>query len=116
VWAFAVRAISNKNVRQCHSIQNPPKVLFHGTSADNVAEIMTEGLLRMRRRFVHLSSELDWALRFVANKEQWVVFRILAKTAREEGVVFRQANRHVWLADQIDPRFLQIELSGVCPY
>jgi len=95
-------------------IQIPPDVLFHGTSAENVDEIMTKGLLRMNRQFVHLSSDLDWVLRFVADKERWVVFRVLANVARDNGVAFRQANRHVWLADSIDQRFLQIEVSRTC--
>ena len=30
------------------------------------------------------------------------------------GVAFRQANRHVWLADSIDQRFIQIDASGTC--
>ena len=66
----------------------------------------------MSRRFVHLSSDLGWVLQFVAGKERWVVFRVAAKVAREEGVAFRQANRHVWLAESVDPRFLQIDSSG----
>ena len=93
-------------------IQEPPEFLFHGTSADLVSEIMVKGLHRMSRQFVHLSSDIDWVLRFVANKHRWVVFRIPAKAARQDGVVFRQANRHVWLADSVDPRFLQTDSSG----
>lgn len=102
------------NLEKPPPIQNPPETLFHGTSADNVAEIMAKGLLRMSRRFVHLSSDLDWVLRFIANKERWVVFRVLASVARDNGVAFRQANRHVWLADSIDQRFIQIDASGTC--
>ncbi len=102
------------NLEKPPLIQNPPEALFHGTSADNVAEIMAKGLLRMSRRFVHLSSDLDWVLRFIANKERWIVFRVLASVARHDGVPFRQANRHVWLADSIDQRFLQIDVSGTC--
>src|ERR1035438_7183623 len=88
-------------------VQEPPEFLFHGTSADLVSEIMVKGLLRMSRQFVHLSSDFDWVLRFVANKERWVVFRIPAKTAWQEKIVFRKANRHVWLANTVAPRFLE---------
>ena len=102
------------NLEKPLPIQIPPEAPFHGTSAENVAEIMAKGLLRMSRQFVHLSSDLDWVLRFIANKERWVVFRVLASVARDDGVAFRQANRHVWLADSIDQRFLQIDVSGTC--
>ena len=102
------------NLEKPPPIQIPPNVLFHGTSADKVAEIMAKGLLHMRRRFVHLSSDLNWVLRFVANKERWVVFRVPASVARADGVAFRQANHHVWLADSIDPRFVQVYSSWIC--
>ena len=109
-----IRAVYGHSIvlEQPAPIQEPPEFLFHGTSADLVSEIMVEGLLRMSRQFVHLSSDIDWVLRFIANKERWVVFRIPAKAACQEGVVFRKANRHVWLADLVDPRLLQIDLSG----
>jgi putative RNA 2'-phosphotransferase len=100
------------NLEKPPPIQNPPEALFHGTSADYVAEIMAKGLLRIRRRFVHLSSDLDWVLRFVANKERWVVLQILTSVACAEGISFRRANRHVWLADSIAPRFLHSEFAG----
>jgi putative RNA 2'-phosphotransferase len=101
------------NLEKPPPIQNPPEALFHGTSADNVAEIMAQGLLRMSRRFVHLSSDFDWVLRFIANKERWVVFRVLASVAGDDGVAFRQANRHVWLVDAMSPEYLHIESSGM---
>lgn len=91
----------------------PPEFLFHGTAEELIPEMMAKGLLRMRRRFAHLSSDIDWVLRFLANKPRWVVLRVLAGDAHQNGVCFRQANRHVWLADSLAPRFLQIGSSGV---
>src|SRR5438477_363012 len=64
------------NLEKPPPIQNSPEVLFHGTSAENSAEITAKGLLRMSSQFVHLSSDLEWVRRFVANKERWIVFRI----------------------------------------
>lgn len=61
-----------------------------------------------------IASDLNWVLRFVANKERWVVFRVPASVARADGVAFRQANHHVWLADSIDPRFVQVYSSWIC--
>ena len=90
----------------------PPEFLFHGTAADLIPEIMAKGLLRMGRHFSHLSSDVDWVLRFIANKPQWVVLRVLARDAHQNGLCFRQANRHVWLADSVAPQFLHVYSSG----
>lgn len=91
------------------AIKEPPEFLFHGTAQERVAEIMATGLLRMGRQFVHLSSDIDWVARFVADKPHWVILRALACQARRQGVCFRQANGHVWLADSIAPQFLSVE-------
>jgi len=91
----------------------PPEFLFHGTAEELVSEIMVRGILRMGRQFVHLSSDVDWVLRFVANKRRWVIFPVFAGDAHKNGTCFRQANRHVWLVDAMSPEFLRIESSGV---
>jgi len=91
----------------------PPEFLFHGTAEELMPEVMAKGLLRMGRRFAHLSSDIDWVLRFLANKPQWVVLRILAHEAHKKGICFRQANGHVWLVDSIGGEFLRIESSGI---
>lgn len=41
----------------------PPKILFHGTARRFVDSIEQEGLKPMNRQYVHLSSDLDTAMR-----------------------------------------------------
>ena len=41
----------------------PPKILFHGTARRFVSSIEQEGLKPMNRQYVHLSSDLDTAVR-----------------------------------------------------
>jgi putative RNA 2'-phosphotransferase len=91
------------------AITEPPEFLFHSTDGALISEIMTKGLLCMRRQFVHLSSDMNWVVRFLANKPYSVILRTLACQARHHGVCFRQANSHVWLAKSIPPQFLCIE-------
>jgi putative RNA 2'-phosphotransferase len=37
----------------------PPEVLYHGTPERNLTAIMQDGLLKMRRHYVHLSPDED---------------------------------------------------------
>ena len=90
----------------------PPEFLFHGTAEELIPEIMAKGLLNMGRRFAHLSSDIDWVLRFVACKPRWAVIQVRAREAHKSGVFFRQANRHVWLVDTMSPDFLHTVFSG----
>jgi putative RNA 2'-phosphotransferase len=94
------------------TIAEPPEFLYHGTAEELMPQILATGLLRMERRFAHLSSDIDWVLSFIASKANGVILRVLARDAHRRGVRFRQANRHVWLADTIAPQFLQFECAG----
>src|SRR5262249_10446987 len=94
------------------AIATPPAVLYHGTSAENVPSIFEHGLLGMRRRFVHLSSDYDWVVQFLDDKPAWTIFSIETVSALEVGVRFRKANRHVWLTASIAPPFLLLQADG----
>jgi putative RNA 2'-phosphotransferase len=109
-----IRAVYGHSVRLENppGVAIPPDVLFHGTDADNVAAILTTGLLPMNRQFVHLSSDRDWVNGFVASKKEWAVFHVNAKVALAHGVTFRKANHHVWLADHVTPQYLSIDSTS----
>lgn len=90
-----------------------PVFLYHGTRADLLDSIRADGLRPMRRRFVHLSSDWNYASA-VANKETGtpVVLVVGAYKAAEAGTAFYPANGHVWLADTVPPQFLLIPSPG----
>ena len=94
------------------AIEAPPAILFHGTSADSVPSILERGILRMRRRFAHLSSDCQWVVRFLDDKPTWTIFAIDTSAALASGVFFRRANPHVWLTDSMPAQFLRIESTG----
>lgn len=93
-------------------IADPPDVLFHGTASGNLPSILQNGVSRMRRRFAHFSTDYEWIVRFLADKPEWTILAVNTLTASADGVVFRKANHHVWLADWMDPRFLLVHSSG----
>jgi RNA:NAD 2'-phosphotransferase (TPT1/KptA family) len=63
----------------------------------------------MGRRFVHLTSNSDYALLVASAKQGHVVVLVSAATAHHSGHVFRHANNHVWLTDRVDAPFLVID-------
>ena len=88
----------------------PPDLLFHGTSPKFVSEIEKEGLLPMRRQYVHLSVDVPTAKQVGSRKaKQPVILAVKAKKANEEGVLFYSGNEHVWLADFIPAKYIEIE-------
>lgn len=110
--------ISGDRIRACygHSIAwfvgpsptCPPPILYHGTCPDSIPGIEAEGLLRQRRTYVHLTSDLEYA-RWAAPAGHWhrIVIEIDAAKAHAAGIRFRQANRHVWLVEALPPEFLR---------
>lgn len=86
--------------------REPPAVLFHGTSEQNVASILRSGLLKMGRHHVHLSVDRETATRVGARHGKPVVLRVDAARMHTEGGVFFCADNGVWLADEVPPRYL----------
>jgi len=87
----------------------PPQVLFHGTTNDALSVIRREGLKPIGRRFVHLTSDREYALRVANAKQGQAVVLVRAADAHASGQVFRRANEHVWLTDQVESFFLATE-------
>ena len=88
------------------SAASPPHLLFHGTTQEALPAIRREGLNPMGRRFVHLTSNRDYALLVASAKQGHSVVLVHAAAAHDSGQVFRRANNHVWLTDRIDASFI----------
>ena len=63
----------------------PPAVLFHGTTEEALPAIRREGLKPMGRRFVHLTSNREYAL-LVANEKQGKTIVVVAQRLRTRPV------------------------------
>lgn len=88
----------------------PPPRLYHGTCERWREAINLLGLRPMGRRYVHLTSDLDYA-RSIALKAQVapLIVRVEAARAQEQGIKFWRASRHVWLVEFVAPAFLDFE-------
>jgi putative RNA 2'-phosphotransferase len=114
VHAGRIRAVYGHSVELAKppAVATPPALLFHGTASDNVTHILQQGILRMRRRFAHFSTDYDWVVQFLSDKPTWTIFAVDTPPAVEAGMTFRKANHHVWLADSMAPRFLHVHSTG----
>ncbi len=87
----------------------PPEVLYHGTAAVAARRILVDGLLPMKRRFVHMSVDVATALAVGRRKTaKPVVLRVHAGQAFREGVRFYEGNEQVWLADSVPARYIEV--------
>lgn len=87
----------------------PPKVLYHGTSRETAELILAEGLKPMGRQYVHLSVDRETAHQVGRRKaREPVILEVAAAEAYAAEVIFYEGNEHVWLADEVPTRFIQI--------
>ncbi len=81
---------------------SPPARLFHGTSSDREGRIREHGLRPMRRAYVHLTSDLGYALGVArAAGGSWIVLRVRSAEAAGGGAEFLTTAGHVWLTGEV---------------
>ena len=85
----------------------PPPLLYHGTSERLVGAILEQGLVRGRRHHVHLSPDLETAMRVGARRSGRPVVLQVWSRAMAEHLFFRSAN-DVWLTDHVPPAYLRL--------
>lgn len=86
----------------------PPAVLFHGTAERNVASIETGGLHAGSRRHVHLSPDIETALRVGRRHGHPAVFSVDAARAWAEGHRFYRSENGVWLTNPLAATYLEL--------
>ena len=86
----------------------PPDELFHGTPVESRAVIVETGLSRMNRHHVHLSADVDTAVRVGRRRGLPVVFSVDSGTMDKDGYTFFLSANGVWLVDHVPARYLRI--------
>ncbi|HEX7305758.1 RNA 2'-phosphotransferase [Lentzea sp.] len=84
----------------------PPDVLFHGTVAQYLDDIMRDGLRPMSRHDVHLSPDRETATRVGARRGRPVILTVDAAAMHGDGHEFRLSANGVWLAQHVPARYL----------
>jgi putative RNA 2'-phosphotransferase len=93
----------------------PPDVLYHGTGERAVPAILRDGLLKMNRHHVHLSTDIATALSVGARHGRPMIFQIDAVAMAEAGHEFSCSDNGVWLVEHVPAghlRLLERALSG----
>jgi len=85
----------------------PPRLLYHGTTAAAVPAILTEGLRPMRRLAVHLSPDEATARRVGGRHGRPVVLTVDAAAMARDGYAFTRSENGVWLVDAVPTSYLQ---------
>lgn len=87
---------------------SPPAVLWHGTVATAVPQVLREGLQRRARHAVHLSPDPQTAVRVGARRGRPALLRIDAAGLAQAGAVFTLSGHGVWLVDEVPPAHLSV--------
>jgi putative RNA 2'-phosphotransferase len=84
----------------------PPDVLYHGTPETALAAVRRDGLLPMKRQYVHMATTVERATSVASRHGTPVLLRVDAKAAHAAGVVFYQADDEHYLAAAVPAAFV----------
>ncbi|MEE4541397.1 RNA 2'-phosphotransferase [Streptomyces sp. V4-01] len=85
----------------------PPEVLYHGTASATLPLILRDGLRPMSRQDVHLSADVETAVRVGSRHGRPVVLVVEAAALAAAGHEFRVSANGVWLTDAVPPERLR---------
>ena len=89
----------------------PPAELYHGTHEGAVPPIQRDGLRKMKRHHVHLSSSIETASKVGSRRGHPVIFHVDAKAMADNGLLFYRSENGVWLTEHVPPAYLTIKLG-----
>lgn len=104
IWAFYGHSFP-MHIKKEKEI--PPGELFHGTARRFLSRIEKNGLLPMRRQYVHLSVDIETAIQVgKRHDDEPIILCIDAIKAWNENTAFYRGNEKVWLADCIPTKYI----------
>lgn len=84
----------------------PPDVLWHGTGEKYVESIDQQGLVPKSRLYVHLSSDVDTAIKVGSRHGKPVVYVVDCKSMVKDGYEFYLSVNKVWLTKFVPFKYL----------
>ena len=87
----------------------PPKRLYHGTATRFYESIMDQGLISGSRQHVHLSAEIETAIKVGSRHGKPLVLLVDSEAMAALGILFYCSDNGVWLTDNVATRFLSLE-------
>ncbi|MEM7126063.1 MAG: RNA 2'-phosphotransferase [Chloroflexota bacterium] len=87
----------------------PPETLYHGTATRFLEAILQEGLKPGNRQHVHLSSDVETAIKVGRRHGKPTVLVVQAGPMARAGYLFYRSDNGVWLTDYVSPQYLEQE-------
>lgn len=85
----------------------PPARLYHGTVAEAVPSIRTEGLTKRARHHVHMSADTETATKVGGRRGKAVILVIRADAMAAAGHEFFRSANGVWLTDHVPAEYIE---------
>nr|WP_294934184.1 RNA 2'-phosphotransferase [uncultured Flavobacterium sp.] len=85
----------------------PPEFLYHGTVEKFLEPIKKEGLQKMSRQQVHLSKDLETAVKVGSRRGKPIILTINARKMHEDGHTFFLSENQVWLTEQVPATYIK---------
>jgi putative RNA 2'-phosphotransferase len=103
-----IRANQGHSINVDLELENktPPDVLYHGTARHFLDSIKKNGLIPMRRQYVHLSQTEETALKVGKRHGNPVILYINAKDMYEDGYKFYFSENEIWLVDMVPVKYI----------
>jgi len=86
--------------------KEPPEFLFHGTGMKFTSSIDQQGLIPKTRLYVHLSKDVDTAVKVGQRHGKPVVYTVSAKKMYTDGYTFYLSENGVWLTKEVPLKYL----------
>lgn len=86
----------------------PPELLYHGTATRFLSAIMEEGLKPMSRQYVHISPDIETAVKVGSRHGTPVILIIRAKEFVSDGNPLYRSSNGVWLAERVPCKYFSV--------
>jgi putative RNA 2'-phosphotransferase len=90
-----------------YTSQKPPENLYHVTGEKSVQSIRDTGLKKQNRQQVHLSADIETALKVGQRHGKPFVFKVLAEQMFNDKFEFFISDNGVWLTDNVPTKYLK---------
>jgi putative RNA 2'-phosphotransferase len=90
-----------------YSPQIPPDILYHGTATKSLTSILLSGLEKRSRHHVHLSRDIETAIKVGQRHGEPVILEVFASKMHAAGHEFFLSDNGVWLTDNVPVKYLK---------
>jgi putative RNA 2'-phosphotransferase len=85
----------------------PHNFLYHGTVEKFLHAIQVEGLKKMSRQYVHLSNDIETAIKVASRRGKPIILKINAPKMFADGFQFYRSENGVWLTDFVPVEYFE---------